>query len=296
MPKFPVSFNFDKMVWSLIFRMKPDERRTLQLQIDSHTKEGNILVAFSPVNLMELIDGLDEKTFEKCRAELQIASGIANKCFLEDPWDHVRRVTANIFGITTPLPNRNFIDLCFKIANSKQYEDIKYEVENLKSYVKKFEDSWLESTVTTKDFALSLGESKLQQFRRPEVADLRLLHLWKAFCTRFPVVAETKSLSVDQALGKLPSFREWVDVHVIYQDQMIFEGRNPKKQDYLDLEQVVYLNIIDYFVTEEKWLRRLIKQTNNIGLKDRFITLNEFRTFLAGPLPPKRAMEPIDRI
>jgi hypothetical protein len=292
----PVIFYFDKMIWSKILKMEKQQQELLKSSIESLFEKGDLLVVFSPINLIELVDGIDKQNYELCKEELRLIGEITQFHLLEDPWEHVKRVTGNRFGLELDSPRSDYLAVSARISRAEFYESLENIIESIKKKVREFEDSWVTFTKETKEFALKLSKEKLGQLRTPAVGIERQRELWKGFCRHYPVASETYQLTLDQALGCFPIFRAWVDIQMVYHNQMIFGNRNPEPQDYLDIEQTVYVNVFDYFVTEEKRIHRMVEQTQNIELQGRFIRFDNFLFYLEHGLPAKRAPEPINKV
>jgi len=75
----------------------------------------------------------------------------------------------------------------------------------------------------------------------------------------------------------LPSVSYYVDVYLQYYSELFFETRHPKGSDPLDFEQLLYLDRMDYFVTNETALRRSADSCGNNEVRGRLLSLDEFK-------------------
>jgi hypothetical protein len=87
-----------------------------------------------------------------------------------------------------------------------------------------------------------------------------------------------------------------VDYRITYENKVIYDNKKPRPSDYLDWEQLVYLNIMDYLITNDKALRRTLGESINPELGRVTLGFDEFLGCLRGRLPPRRAPDLADRI
>ena len=91
-------------------------------------------------------------------------------------------------------------------------------------------------------------------------------------------------------LRHFPSIKNIIDIFWAYFRKLTFEGRKPIISDYFDIEQTVYLDFANYFVTEDKKLRDVLESTGNQYLQDIVIDLGEFISRLETNNFPRKSM------
>ena len=134
------------------------------------------------------------------------------------------------------------------------------------------------------------------KFRSVQGIVLRRMKNWQFFCRHFRLPSELEDLSFEDAIRLFPSFLYWVDYRITYENKVIYAGKKPRPSDYLDWEQLVYLNIMDYLVTNDKGLRKILEESINPDLGQVTLGFDEFVACLQGKLPPRRAPDSADRV
>jgi hypothetical protein len=113
---------------------------------------------------------------------------------------------------------------------------------------------------------------------------------------RFGLSFSQFSNNIDVVFRSLPSVRYYVAVYLHYVKQLTLGKRKPKPSDYIDLEQVVYLNVADYLVTRDGFLRDLINNSGEPDLKGRAISPREFIAMLGDTHVEPRAPDSCRRL
>ncbi|MCK4858034.1 MAG: hypothetical protein KAT58_08705 [candidate division Zixibacteria bacterium] len=93
---------------------------------------------------------------------------------------------------------------------------------------------------------------------------------------RFDLTLSQFNNDIKLLFEKLPSVRYVIFVFLHYVRQLVLNKRKPKTSDYNDLELVPYLNVADYIVTRDNFLRDLINDCGEDDLKGRAISCEEF--------------------
>ena len=101
--------------------------------------------------------------------------------------------------------------------------------------------------------------------------------------------SQLEEVSFENAFARFHSFRYWVDYRITYENKIIYQNKKPKPSDYFDWEQLVYLNIMDYLVTNDEGLRKILRESINPELEAVTLRFGEFTACLKGELPLKRA-------
>ncbi len=122
-----------------------------------------------------------------------------------------------------------------------------------------------------------------------KLASKKKNRMWIAFCDHFSLSPQLKDYPFTSVYDNFHSFRYWVDYRLTFENKLIFENKRVVSGDYFDWEQTVYLNIMDYLVTEDGDLRSIFEECDNEEMHSRAITFNRFIDCFKGELPPKRA-------
>jgi len=74
----------------------------------------------------------------------------------------------------------------------------------------------------------------------------------------------------------LPSLLYYADVNSKYLSELFTGSRQSEKSDQFDFEQLLYLDRMDYFITNDTSLHGLAKSCGNEDLDGRLLTVHEF--------------------
>ncbi|MDP3025265.1 MAG: hypothetical protein Q8O10_06990 [candidate division Zixibacteria bacterium] len=294
-----IKFYLDKNIWShRIMKMSPSELEDFKNLLGPLREQSKIEIYYSPINVLELIKGMKlEEYFEKCREEISLADRITNKHFLEYPYDHVRRSAFWFLGQPFKEPDLAFLNLCRKIAISSSYQAIEPEIQPLRDMLNRWVKDWaddLNSVIQNLKEKFNLEACnrdfyiQTKKLWENEVILDRKQKTWVAFCRHFSLPSELKDFPLASAYDGFHSFRYWVDYRLRYESKLIFDNRKAEPSDYFDWLQIVYLNVMDYLVTEDEKLRTILKECDNEEMHRVAMSFDEFIGRLSG-LPPKRA-------
>jgi glycosyltransferase involved in cell wall biosynthesis len=292
-----VKFYFDKNIWSDIMDIAPSDLADFRRLIEPLKQVSRIGIWYSPVGVLELAKQIGlERHYEKCQREVKLAFEIADKNFLDNPWDHVRRIACRLLHMPFQEPDLSFLNLCREIA-VLPYNLIEPKITRLRKTMT-WEERWAEDLVQTistmrKDFGLEPRDRtrmvETDEFRSVRGTLLRRKKYWKFFCRHFRLPPELDDMPFEESFPQFHSFRYWVDYRIGYENMVIYQNKKPRPSDYLDWEQLVYLNIMDYLVTNDEGLRSILVESVNPELNNVTLRFQEFVNCLKGQLPPRRA-------
>ena len=292
-----VNVYFDKNIWSDIVAMNQSDRASFEALLTPLKLAKRIAVYYSPIGVLELVKGMSlEKYYDKCQSEVRLAWKMTDRHILDNPWDHVRRTACLWVGKPAPKLDVNFLDLCCQIA-TQPYEKLRPKIDRLRKTMK-WEENWAQQLLKIKsrlrgDLDLCSRGGKCtreaEEFRSPKGVLARRIKYWRHFCRHFDLSLELEQAGFEEAFRELHSYRYWVDYRIAYENKIICECQNPKPSDYFDWEQLVYLNMMDYLVTNDKGIINVLKASINPELEGVAMRLSEFIASLRGRLPVKRA-------
>lgn len=298
-----VNFYFDKNVWSHdIMNMSESDCRDFLNLIQPLRNEFKIGICYSPINILELINGIKlEEHYLKCQEEIRMADRICGSNLLESPWHHVQRIADTLLGLPIRNFDISFLQLYSEIAMSP-YTHIEPKILPIRKLLNRWIEEWVSEVNAIilegrRIFGLLEGDQDLilqgKKFRNSQWTLNRKQREWISFCQHFSLPSQLlKNLPFASAYQKFHSFRYWVDYRLTYENKLIFEkNRKAQSGDYFDWQQVVYLNIMDYLVTKDTGLMTILKECENTEMHHVAISFNQFRDCLRSGLPPKRAPE-----
>ncbi len=284
--------------------MTDTELSDFRALIEPLRRQSRIGIWYSPIGVLELVKQVSlEKYYDECQREIRFASEMTDKNLLDHPWDHIRRIAYYKMGKAFHEPDTGFLNLCREIA-VLPYSQMKHKIARLRK-VARWEKNWAQdlrqvATDMRRDFGLEPRDTSLRvetdEFRSVRGILWRRMKNWRYFCQHFRLPSELQDLAFEDAIRLFPSFLYWVDYRITYENKVIYDNKKPKPSDYLDWEQLVYLNIMDYLVTNDKGLRRILRESINPDLEQVTLGFDEFVGCLRGQLPPRRAPDSADRV
>ena len=117
----------------------------------------------------------------------------------------------------------------------------------------------------------------------------------KGAVKRFGLVDGAGGFSSAKLLETVPSIRYYSSVFLHYSRQSALVKRDAKDSDYIDMEQVGYLNVADYIVTGDRFLQDLINHCGEEDLVGRAISPLKFLDMIddnsIGPIAPQKGVQ-----
>lgn len=268
-------------------------------QFQALSKSLRIGIHYSPIAVLELIKGMKLKEhYEVCQDEIRMADRITNKHILEDPWSHVKRSAALFLGRGVDNFDTRFLNLCRNIA-TLPYKEMKSRIWSIRDSIVRWETDWVNDLKSIKSsfrehFGFDEGNrgvvEKVRSIWETQHIQKRKQTHWIAFCEQHSLPGELKNLPLRLACSDFHSFRYSVDCRVTYENKLLFEDKEPKRGDYLDWLQTVYLNIMDYLVTNDRKLVTVFNECANKEMHGVAISFDKFYDCcMRRTLPRKRA-------
>ena len=288
-----INFYFDKNIWSEITNKTDSELAYFADLTKQLINESKIGIYYSPVSVLELIKGMFlEKHYDLCKKEIRLASILTNKHFLEYPWDHVRRIVYASLHIPFKEVDLQFLNLSRKIAIGS-YAQVEPIIAATRDMMGKWETGWSDSL---NQISMSFNHLDPKEAKRDK-GDFWLNRkrkaLWPRLLQQFSLFLDSDKLPFDEGYKRFHSLRYCLDYRITYQNKLLFEYKKARPSDYLDWIQLVYLNIMDYLVTNDSKLITVLNECENHELNNVSMRFSEFQDCLEGKLPKKRAPDSI---
>nr|MBN2276719.1 hypothetical protein [candidate division Zixibacteria bacterium] len=179
-------------------------------------------------------------------------------------------------------------EMADNLAKVKDYRDKAYKyITNFGEAVRAHAAGFANPSGLRQTFA---GNSDLvNDFRRFIFDKLQLRFKLKGVMNNYP--------DFQYMVQRLISLFYLADVQICYNLNLL-EGAAPDDREYIDLEQIVYLNGCDYFITNNKKYLRLINECSFADLKGRAISLDTFMEWLKSENfnPEKKALVFVSRL
>jgi len=225
-------------------------------EIERLKLDGKVAVYFNGCNLDELICMIrDELQFTKCRSILQFSKLLcSSNIYLDDNWRHMQRSIADYLQVNPPKPEFDSARIFSFIRNAKGYKEVSKDDGFLRfrDHIDKFKQDWLESATDTCS-RIKGTESLRDEHLLSETKQ----KLWEACTIHYRLPNYGNRLQYDTAYNRIPAVRYFIDTQMAYYERTLKQGTTPKKGDYFDLEYAIYLDVMDYFITNDRGLKSL---------------------------------------
>jgi hypothetical protein len=261
-----VNFYFDKNIWSDLAKMIEAERQSLEALMKPLKERSKIGIYYSPIGVLEMIKGMSLEThFQMCQKEIRLASVVTDKHILEYPWDHVRRIMHASLHIPFKDVDLLFLNLSRKIAIGS-YQQVEPIIATTRDMMRKWETGWSGSLNQIRMNFNRLDSKEAKRYKEDSWLDRRRKTLWPRLLQQFSLSLESDKLPFDEGYKRFHSLRYCLDYRITYENKLLFENKKAKPSDYLDGIQLVYLNIMDYLVTNDSKLITILNECKNCEL------------------------------
>jgi hypothetical protein len=300
-----IRFYFDTNVFSHL--MDFNHQECLRLALERQMKS-EIMISFTAINCHELLVRFNEKNFQNAREEIRKAGKIVGGGnVLEDPWIHVQRHVNSYLGLSAPSLSINWITIPKMLSNSGSWTQLEKEqwFVTSKLYVENYKKQWAKSMDLVKQQILTDLKNVAPIGRRKNLLPILLdgsqdsllrSKMWDACIKRYKLSEQARQIDVESAYNIFPAIRYAMVAYIAYVKKLFINKKRPVGADYFDLEQVIYLDIMDFFVSDDESFLNTLSTLLNEDLKKRCISLERFCEMLGCQLPASCAPNPIRMI
>lgn len=229
--------------------------------------EGKLNIYFTAHNLHELICTVEgEEQFDECKNSLRFIGEFCSNYVLEDNWERMRRAVAQFWGMSLPKLIIDWVKMVSLVPDAKGYDEVKDHVDFLRNYLEGFKQDWIESAGDTRDrIKEALGLEKLPSPEDPILnllsqessSDIIRQQLWETCKIHHRLPSYANRLGHALAYEKIAPVRYFIDVQRSYHEMMFRQGTRPDQSDYFGIGYVLYLDLLDYLLTNNKDLKGL---------------------------------------
>lgn len=218
--------------------------------------EKKLRIHFNLHNFIEQIEGTDsESAFKWAQKTVNQAGRISNKNFLIPP-DLYLQKAIGVASTNEIMEDGEFWMKTFsEFVKLKSLGDFEDFLRQLKDYTIKSKQNIYEGNKDIKkQIELFKRENKIKNFKNyivKNAGNLGFLQkmFFDVFIEKYKLALGRKLCPSDNAfVKKLVSLCYLSDVYICYNLELS-DGRNPKLGDFVDFEQVIYLDCCDYIVT-----------------------------------------------
>lgn len=268
--------------------------------INEHYQNKKLFLHISPSTFQEQIKGVNESCFPQMQRFFKTAYSLTHGCHVTHPELHLKKITGAVTDNELWECVRIDINTLRELVCAPNFEDWSGKFRPLQNYVKgvlKWIHSGAEELKSKMDvwYREAEGGSYTEKTNMISKNEDTLRNVvYKALLKRYKLEDSYNLLEARGEAGKLISLDYLANVYLYYYGT-ILRSRKPRSGDHIDLEQVVYLNIIDYIMTRDKRYIELLNECGDPELKGRTITPEVFLKNVKYAPWPKRARDNFDQ-
>jgi len=240
--------------------------------LKKHYEENRLILHLSPFTFREQIKGVNKSCFGKVQSLFKSAYEFTQGGqFLSEPILHVGYIAETVSHNDLLEDVKMNINLLRELVNAPNYGD------------------WLNIFQEFKDCMERVyREIHLGTFR--PTGNISRDKVYIGLLGRYKLEALAATPKGQLKLKGMPSLSYLTTVHHFYYDTVLAK-RQAMSGDWIDLEQAVYLNIIDYIMTRDKRYIELLNECGDPELKGRAIKHDVVLKYLKHSPWPKRARD-----
>lgn len=295
----PLLVHLDTNVYSHLFQNDFPELTKIATEL---VNGGRILIIFNCANFYEILCQINQNNFLDVREKYRRCSKLCNGNTFEDDWGHVQSSIYYCMG-DTHSPRLEYRDVLKAMTSAPDYNKVKDAVEFLQTHAGDFLDNWTSYTDDRlqryKDQLLQelnqqykSSKDRLEAIKREfegDKLDLLRQSVWKSFVSHYRLPSRLAKSSYEEFFH-IPAVRYCINVHIAYYEKMLLQKMKARRDHYFDIEQVVYLDIMDYFITNDGQLFDLLQNRHVTEIKDRVLKFDNIGMLHnLEPRAPKKA-------
>ncbi|MCB2229284.1 hypothetical protein KQH82_01115 [bacterium] len=266
-------------------RQDYDELKDRILALDAL---GDIRAYYSEVSFLELIKGVNQQNFERLKAVTRNAYDLCGKGHLLLYPDEHLRVALGIYdrsevqrkGSNLIREIKFFVDLpsigAFKTAFDERASFIAKNIGAI------YESSCASTRVLNTEIdGIPKNTRKRMISTRDDEAFFRLFY--RDALSRFSLNDCVDSATAESVDNALPSLKQFSSVFYSLLLKRLFDQKQVQPSDFFDIQKVVYLDLCDYIVTDDRRFRVLFDESRLASMAGRAISHEEFLLHLESP-------------
>lgn len=284
-----LNFVFD--LNALIHLFNRNDYPQIKAAIGEFTQEGHCRFWFSVTNLTEMMKGITEDNFQERKDCLRNAMALVqDRFFFPSPADYVFMEVRKL-GLTGLLEKGAFVrSLCEETLSMPDAQTYLEKYGWVDDELDKNREEFFRSVSSAQ--APVLGESMAERknsahakcsedqrlsFLRDSVKRLHLMYASKA------APQDEGGINLMVLLRCRPAILYFSELVRAFSRKTYLNKRQVRRGDDHDFMYALYLDVCDYFVTDDASLRSLFQETDLPELLGRAITLEKFLEHLASP-------------
>ena len=247
-------------------------------------ENGAISVFWIPTNLFELVQGINtEDNFRTQQKAISEMASLSDNKVLEDPKMHVQKAVCRYLGLKEPISDYYYHDIARNIRNAPSLDAIRINLIQWQEYLNYFYTKrWVPQTEKLK---LELLKIHRGEYVTPGgevitvdkfVGAVTEETLWPAITERFEIVSLVVGVPHSEIIPKVLPILFYYSVCIGYYRKLAEGGRKPVSSDFVDIEQVVYLDTIDFFVYEDAKFKEVLNRSLFPELNRKCLNLEDF--------------------
>jgi hypothetical protein len=272
------------------------------------SQKGTLVPHFSPINFFEYVSGINEENLGQRQNYLRAIRDITlGGSVLPSSKLHIRH-SADLCTIKELESDvQMLLHSINRFLSIRNFNHFKLEVQEIVDGDRRGLQDIAAGFQDTADLVFEarkqIGDPReLEEFDKmlgPSISDDHVLNFVQHFLKRFDMDLADYDGSTSRLFGAVPSLRYFIDVYMHLVRRSVLDAKGERKaraSDYSDLEQVLYLNTVDYIVTRDRSFRSLVNECGNEELAGRAISPESFVSLLSNTIVAARAPQRAKRI
>lgn len=267
--------------------------------IEGASNRKSVAVHFSRTNLLEMVKGVKECNFQYLQRLLRQAYVLGGRRnLLLSPSHHLKCGLGQADQETVNQWYEAFYKDVRQMFGATDYREFHQVYGKASASLGRGNDAIWNAAKEVKQASLDT----LDRERRKALDDRYLSdksgsrffdEMYPGLLQRFNLQDDIVDLDREEIVRRLPSLVQFCEVYRTLQRKRVIEGHNPQPGDFFDVERVIYLDLCDYIVSDDRRFRNLLNDAGTSDLCGRAIELEEFLEHLEHPMLEKRLTLPV---
>ena len=289
-------FTFDNDAIEHLVRSDTFEEHRQEIQRASNRQD--LMMHLSRTNVLEIVKGVTERNFRRLQMLLRQAYAFGGRRnLLLSPSHHLKWGLGRVDPHTLNEWYNSFYNDVFQLFKAANYPEFQERYAKVSASLDRGNDAIWNNAKDVKQAILAKLDSKAKKksadwFLSPEGSSLFFDLMYSTVLQQFNLGDDVIGLEREEVVRRLPSLVQFCDTFRTLQRKRIIEGHNPQKGDYFDIQKVVYLDLCDYIVSDDRRFRALVDAAGTSDLFGRAIPLSKFLQHIHRPFLLNRSIGP----
>lgn len=251
-----------------------------------YKKSGSLKIFWIPTNFYEIIQGItNERDFQMAKTVFATMMNLTDEAMLPDYKVHVQKAVCRQLGLEEPPWDNQFLNSAKKFFEATSYNDIRGRLNKRQEYAKKeVQEKWVADNEGVAAYLSKIHGEKINTVDAELFLAVEPV-LWPAIKQRFEIEAYVKDLPSSEIIPKVAALFFWFSISIGYYRKLGVDGRKPIASDLVDLEQMIYLDEMNFFIFEDSKFENILSKAYWPEMGNLCISLTDFIEMLRIKLP-----------